>query len=138
MDNSDGKQARKIGASSPLGLMFDHGCDMINTFIATSTLCRVVQLGNGWFFVLTVLMTMSQFYYATLEEYFIDGLFLPIINSVNEGLWTVIAVCVISFFSIDDKGNTMWIKESFISGFEWRELLFYFLAASTVFTLLGQ
>lgn len=30
MDNMDGKQARKIGASSALGLLFDHGCDAIN------------------------------------------------------------------------------------------------------------
>lgn len=68
MDNSDGKQARKIGASSPLGLMFDHGLDMINCFCATSTLCRLLQLGNNWMFIITLLFTMAQFYYATLEE----------------------------------------------------------------------
>ena len=33
LDNMDGKQARKIGASSPLGLIMDHGCDSMNTFI---------------------------------------------------------------------------------------------------------
>jgi ethanolaminephosphotransferase len=26
-DELDGKQARKTGSSSPLGLLFDHGCD---------------------------------------------------------------------------------------------------------------
>ena len=26
-DELDGKQARKTGNSSPLGLLFDHGCD---------------------------------------------------------------------------------------------------------------
>jgi ethanolaminephosphotransferase len=68
MDNSDGKQARKIGASSPLGLMFDHGLDMINCFMATSTLLRLVQIGNNWMFMITLMFTMAQFYYATLEE----------------------------------------------------------------------
>lgn len=138
MDNSDGKQARKIGASSPLGLMFDHGCDMINTFIATSTLCRVLQLGNNWYFVLTVIMTMAQFYYATLEEYFVDGLFLPIVNAVNEGILIVIIICLTSFFSIGSDGNTIWVKESLIKGMKWNEVLFIVLTASTAFTLLGQ
>ena len=27
MDNCDGKQARKLGLSSPLGMSFDHGVD---------------------------------------------------------------------------------------------------------------
>lgn len=27
LDEMDGKQARRIKASSPLGLLFDHGCD---------------------------------------------------------------------------------------------------------------
>ena len=27
MDNVDGKQARKTGSSSPLGMIMDHGCD---------------------------------------------------------------------------------------------------------------
>jgi ethanolaminephosphotransferase len=59
MDNSDGKQARKIGASSPLGMMFDHGLDMINCFCCTSTLCRLVQIGNNWSFVIVLIMTMA-------------------------------------------------------------------------------
>jgi ethanolaminephosphotransferase len=29
LDNVDGKQARRTGSSSPLGQMFDHGCDAI-------------------------------------------------------------------------------------------------------------
>jgi ethanolaminephosphotransferase len=27
----DGKQARRTNSSSPLGQLFDHGCDAINT-----------------------------------------------------------------------------------------------------------
>jgi len=36
MDNTDGKQARRTGASSPVGMLFDHFCDaqiaVINCF----------------------------------------------------------------------------------------------------------
>lgn len=31
LDNMDGKQARRTGSSSPLGMLFDHGCDAINS-----------------------------------------------------------------------------------------------------------
>ena len=46
LDNMDGKQARKIGASSPLGLLFDHGCDSLNTGILLIPVASVV--GAGW------------------------------------------------------------------------------------------
>ena len=31
LDEMDGKQARRTGNSSPLGLLFDHGCDAFST-----------------------------------------------------------------------------------------------------------
>ena len=34
-DNMDGKQARKTGNSSPLGLLFDHGCDAMTAGLVT-------------------------------------------------------------------------------------------------------
>lgn len=33
LDAIDGKQARRTGSSSPLGELFDHGCDAISTGI---------------------------------------------------------------------------------------------------------
>ena len=33
LDACDGKQARRTGSSSPLGQLFDHGCDAIATVI---------------------------------------------------------------------------------------------------------
>jgi phosphatidylglycerophosphate synthase len=31
LDAIDGKQARRTGTSSPLGELFDHGCDSVST-----------------------------------------------------------------------------------------------------------
>jgi phosphatidylglycerophosphate synthase len=43
-DNMDGKQARKVGASSGLGMLFDHVCDAINSgMFATWHYCAVVM-----------------------------------------------------------------------------------------------
>ena len=128
LDNSDGKQARKIQASSPLGLMFDHGCDILNTGIATITLCRIVSLGNNWMFPIVMIGTLAQFYFATLEEFFVGGLFLPIINGVNEGLMLVIAICLWSYFAPPN----WWHTDSFITGFAYVDILFWILTVSAV------
>ena len=39
LDAIDGKQARRTGMAGPLGEMFDHGCDALNT-----TVCPHLQL----------------------------------------------------------------------------------------------
>jgi ethanolaminephosphotransferase len=132
LDNSDGKQARKIQASSPLGLMMDHGCDILNTGIATITLTRIVSLGNNWMFPIVMIGTLGAFFFATLEEYFVGGLFLPIINGVNEGLMLVIAICIGTFFA----PQNWWNTNSFISGFTWNDLLFWFLTIGAVGTII--
>jgi ethanolaminephosphotransferase len=40
LDNLDGRQARRTNSSSPLGLLFDHGVDALNT-----TFSSLVRLG---------------------------------------------------------------------------------------------
>ena len=68
MDNADGKQARKTGSSSPLGLLFDHGCDALNTFISGLSMFTVFQMGNTPLAVVAYLIAMVPFYAATWEE----------------------------------------------------------------------
>jgi hypothetical protein len=41
LDAIDGKQARRTGMAGPLGEMFDHGCDAINTTVRD---CRSMRL----------------------------------------------------------------------------------------------
>ena len=36
LDALDGKQARRTGSSSPLGELFDHGCDALTTIVRAS------------------------------------------------------------------------------------------------------
>ena len=37
----DGKQARKTGSSSALGMLFDHGCDSINGGVTSISISSV-------------------------------------------------------------------------------------------------
>jgi ethanolaminephosphotransferase len=47
LDEMDGKQARKTGNSSPVGLMFDHGCDSFTAAFLTMMMAKMMQIGNG-------------------------------------------------------------------------------------------
>ena len=42
MDNVDGKQARRTGSSSPLGMVFDHGLDAITAYSLTISIAAVL------------------------------------------------------------------------------------------------
>ena len=43
LDELDGKQARKTGNSSPVGLLFDHGCDAYTTTVIPSIIAKFMQ-----------------------------------------------------------------------------------------------
>ena len=43
-DNVDGKQARRTGSSSPLGELFDHGCDALNCSVRIKMCLSRVRL----------------------------------------------------------------------------------------------
>ena len=93
LDEMDGKQARRTGNSSPLGLLFDHGCDSFTTSLITLIIMKVMQLGNGGLVMLTLLASTQAFYFSTLEEYYTGGLYLGIGNGVTDG-----SALIIGFF----------------------------------------
>jgi len=102
LDNADGKQARKTGSSSPLGLLFDHGCDAMNIFISGLSLFTIIQLGNGENTVFAYIIGSTTFFMATWEEYYVDALNLPAINGANEGVVLAIIMYVIAgIFGVD-------------------------------------
>jgi ethanolaminephosphotransferase len=53
----DGKQARKTGNSSPLGLIFDHGVDSFTIGLQTLMTLKVLQIGNNYNLFLGLLAT---------------------------------------------------------------------------------
>lgn len=52
LDAIDGKQARRTNTQSPLGELFDHGCDSISTVFIALGACTAVKLGEypTWMF----------------------------------------------------------------------------------------
>jgi len=89
LDNMDGKQARRTGSSSPLGLLFDHGCDAANSMFGSANWIIAIGLvlsDDPCMCWILVLGPMALFYVATWEEYYTGKLILPIMNGPNEGL----------------------------------------------------
>lgn len=131
LDNADGKQARKTGSSSPLGLLFDHGCDALNTFISGLSMFTVFQMGNTPMAVFAFMIAMVPFFMATWEEYYVDGLHLPLINGPNEGLVGLIFLYIVSGLF----GTDIWTKH--IGPLQLNVLLlfgFSIMAIATIFT----
>ncbi|RVX06176.1 Choline/ethanolaminephosphotransferase 1 [Vitis vinifera] len=65
-DAVDGKQARRTNSSSPLGELFDHGCDALACAFETMAFGSTAMCGRTsfWFWVISAV----PFYCATWEQ----------------------------------------------------------------------
>lgn len=95
------------GSSSPLGLLFDHGCDAVNTCMSSLTLCCTLQTGASVKTGLLLAATSTAFFAATWEEYYTGELVLPPINGPNEGVLLSCLFHSIAFFG----GPAIWLTE---------------------------
>ena len=61
LDAIDGKQARRTKTASPLGELFDHGCDSLSTVFVSVASCCAVRLGlyPGWMLFQVQLMCVQ-------------------------------------------------------------------------------
>ncbi|KAK4479855.1 hypothetical protein RD792_015398 [Penstemon davidsonii] len=93
-DAVDGKQARRTNSSSPLGELFDHGCDALGCAFEALAFGSTAMCGRNtfWFWVISAI----PFYLATWEYYFSNTLILPAINGPTEGL---MLIYLIHFFT---------------------------------------
>lgn len=91
MDAIDGKQARRTGTSGPLGQLFDHGVDTLNTTLAGLLTLQALGLGRGWWSAVSLLTVYINFYLTTWEEYHTHTLYLGYINGPSDG---IVAVCL--------------------------------------------
>mmetsp|Transcript_12257 Transcript_12257/g.20914 ORF Transcript_12257/g.20914 Transcript_12257/m.20914 type:complete len:458 (-) Transcript_12257:122-1495(-) len=134
MDNLDGKQARRTGSSSPLGHLFDHGCDALNVTISGLSFVNTLRLGSSmWSFSLIFWMGFVVFYAATLEEFFTSALILREINGPNEGLLIMVGV----HFLTAIVGPQIWLTEVTVNGitFPLNHIFVYLIPVLTIPTM---
>ncbi|XP_061378696.1 choline/ethanolaminephosphotransferase 1 isoform X5 [Danaus plexippus] len=96
LDAIDGKQARRTGSQSPLGELFDHGCDSISTVFIALGACIAVKLGEypTWMFF-QCFCAMTLFYCAHWQAYVTGTLKMGRID-VTEAQYTIIGIHLIS------------------------------------------
>ncbi|XP_058810790.1 choline/ethanolaminephosphotransferase 1 isoform X4 [Phymastichus coffea] len=107
LDAIDGKQARRTGTSTPLGELFDHGCDSISTVFVALSACIAVQLGYypTWMFF-QCFCAMTLFYCAHWQTYVSGSLRFGKID-VTEAQFVIIGIHLISAIF----GPAIWTKE---------------------------
>jgi len=110
LDNLDGKQARRTGSSSPLGMLFDHGCDALNTTLQAFNQACTLQVGPSWMALCMWQWVTVPFFFTTLEELYTGELVLPIVNGPTEG---IICLCLSKLFTAY-VGASFWLEPNFL------------------------
>ncbi|XP_011142128.1 cholinephosphotransferase 1 isoform X7 [Harpegnathos saltator] len=132
LDAIDGKQARRTGTSTPLGELFDHGCDSISTVFVALSACIAVQLGYypTWMFF-QCFCAMTLFYCAHWQTYVSGSLRFGKVD-VTEAQFTIIIIHLISAIF----GPEIWMMELPYTGTEVK--VFPLWAAVGIAILLAQ
>ncbi|XP_046429752.1 cholinephosphotransferase 1 isoform X2 [Neodiprion virginianus] len=112
LDAIDGKQARRTGTQSPLGELFDHGCDSISTVFVALSACIAVQLGYypTWMFF-QCFCAITLFYCAHWQTYVSGTLRFGKVD-VTEAQFTIIGIHIISGIF----GPSIWMTEIPVPG----------------------
>mmetsp|Transcript_93213 Transcript_93213/g.237107 ORF Transcript_93213/g.237107 Transcript_93213/m.237107 type:complete len:401 (-) Transcript_93213:43-1245(-) len=117
LDNMDGKQARRTGTSSPLGLLIDHSCDALNIVLSSLNIMAMFQLsGSPRDCLLVWLGSTTPFFFATWEEFHTGTLYLGPFNGPTDGVLLLCAAQMVSA-CVEDY-STFWSAES-ILGWGW-------------------
>ncbi|KAJ3927586.1 MAG: Choline/ethanolaminephosphotransferase [Lentinula lateritia] len=95
-DAADGKQARRTGMAGPLGEMFDHGCDAMNTTLEAILVSQALNLGRSWWTLASQVATLANFYLTTWEEYHTGFLYLGVFSGPVEGILILVVIYMIT------------------------------------------
>ena len=101
----DGSQARRTGQSGPLGELFDHGVDALNTSLEVLLFAATMRLGQGWRTVMVLFGSLLTFYVQTWDEYHTKTLTLGLISGPVEGILTL---CIVYAVTAVKGGGWYW------------------------------
>ncbi|KAG6135474.1 hypothetical protein E4U35_005994 [Claviceps purpurea] len=111
-DAVDGAQARRTKQSGPLGELFDHGVDALNTSLEVLIFAGSQNLGQGWKTVATLFAALLTFYVQTWDEYHTKTLTLGVVNGPVEGVLILVLVYAMTgYFG----GAHIWQQSMFLT-----------------------
>jgi phosphatidylglycerophosphate synthase len=110
LDAIDGKQARRTKSSTPLGELFDHGCDSVSIVFIVVCLSITLQLGtNPELLFFECFASMFVFYAAHWKTYCTGTLKFGLID-VTEGQLMVVFLFLIT----SQTGTAFWSLRLFM------------------------
>ena len=109
-DAVDGTQARRTHQSGPLGELFDHGVDALNTSLEVLLFAGSQNMGQGWKTVATLFASLMTFYVQTWDEYHTKTLTLGIVNGPVEGILILVMVYALTGY----KGGASFWQQSML------------------------
>lgn len=98
VDNTDGKLARRLSLSSPLGHLFDSGLNSIfNTSAVGLLTSQCLGMHNSYQTILLLFILQTPFYFAAWEELHVGGNRIQVSNlGVAEMAMILKSVCLFS------------------------------------------
>lgn len=109
LDATDGKQARRTNTCSPLGELFDHGCDSLSQVFVALEICLSIKLGHfPALFLFMCVFAEAMFYCAHWQTY-VSGMLTFGKFDVTEAQFVVISLCIITAVF----GSDFWAYEVF-------------------------
>ncbi|XP_021243288.1 cholinephosphotransferase 1 isoform X4 [Numida meleagris] len=114
LDAIDGKQARRTNSCSPLGELFDHGCDSISTVFVVLGSCIAIRLGTNpdWLFF-CCFVGLFMFYSAHWQTY-VSGILRFGKVDVTEVQIAITVLLLVSAFG----GTAIWDYKVHLIGLE--------------------
>ena len=82
--------------AGPLGELFDHGCDALNTTLEVILSAAALNIGRGWWLILSQIATLANFYLSTWEEYHTGTLYLSVFSGPVEGIIIIVGLYIVT------------------------------------------
>jgi len=129
LDAVDGKQARRTKSSSPLGELFDHGCDSLSTiFVSISVALTVGAAQNEpFYFAVFVVLCSYTFYCSHWVTYVTGSLHFGSIDVTEAQYGSILIFILTSVF-----GEEFW-SYRFLFGYPLRYIIYFSLISSLLF-----
>jgi len=116
LDGLDGKQARRTDSSSPLGQLFDHGCDSICCFLCGIFMSSCLGVDDPRQAFIVLVLHILPFYTSNWEEYCTGVMRFGIIGITEGQLFICILLALTGWIGVDAWSSTIlppkWLVDS--------------------------
>jgi len=134
LDAIDGKQARRTGSASPLGELFDHGCDSLSTVFVTLAACLTVGLGSHpWCMLFQCFTGFILFYLAHWQTYISGTLKFGKFNA-TEAQWCIIGLHMLTYLF----GVKIWEQQLPLLGLEYKMFGFLLVLLAQSYAIITE